>query len=140
MSTGSTDGGLASISSTRDIRALAMLPARCARRSSSLAKASKTPKVVGESWRGRLPICQFNAGGKEICHRLLLARLGFEPNEQPTLNRHFFPLDGYQVLQSGPDLTRGAVPQVVAELPSLIPIPPCALLLAASSKRGNQGA
>src|SRR5712671_2661647 len=51
MSTGSTDGGLASISSTRDIRALAMLPARCAWRSSSLAKASKTPNVVGESWR-----------------------------------------------------------------------------------------
>src|SRR5580692_9236417 len=51
MSTGSTEGGLASISSTRDIRALAMLPARCALRSSSLAKASKTPKVVGESLR-----------------------------------------------------------------------------------------
>jgi hypothetical protein len=66
------DGGLASISSTRDIRALAMLPPRCAWRSSTLAKASK------------------KAGGKEVRHRLLLDRLGSKPDKQSTLNHHFF--------------------------------------------------
>src|SRR5450755_3261819 len=39
--------------------------------------------------RGRLPICKFKAGGKEVRHRLLLARLGFKPDEQSTRDRHF---------------------------------------------------
>src|SRR5471032_3017324 len=50
-SIGSIDGGLASISSARAIKAFAMLPPRCAWRSSSLLKASKTPKVVGDNLR-----------------------------------------------------------------------------------------
>jgi hypothetical protein len=64
-----------------------MLPARCAWRSSSLVKASKTPNVVGESLRANqigVPgflICHFNAGGEEVRHRLLLARFGFKPDE-----------------------------------------------------------
>jgi hypothetical protein len=40
--------------------------------------------------RGRLPIYQFKAGGKEVRHRLLLARPGFKPDEQSTLDHHFF--------------------------------------------------
>src|SRR5262249_13679651 len=37
----------------------------------------------------RLPICQLEAGGKEVRHRLLLARLGLKPDEQPTFDHHF---------------------------------------------------
>jgi hypothetical protein len=97
MSTSSTDGGLASISSTLDIRALAMLPARCAWRSSSRAKASKTPNAVGESWRANqvgVAASRFvrsrPAGGWEVRHRLLLARLGLKPDEQSARDHRFF--------------------------------------------------
>jgi hypothetical protein len=87
-------------------------------------------------------------------------RLDFKPDEQPTLDHHFFStrrllerdgfafahpslpssLFGRTIQTCGRNPTRGAVPDVLAVLPTLIPISPHALLLAADPRLRNQDA
>src|SRR5882762_4921110 len=110
ISTGSTDGGLASISSTLDIRDLAMLPARCACRSSSLAKASKTPNVVGESWSANqigVVASRFvnsRPAARKSATACSLPCLASSRTNSPCVIIISSPFDGYEALQSAQNL------------------------------------
>jgi hypothetical protein len=58
-----------------------MGPFRWAWRSASVAKASKMPKVVGDSRRAN-QMGVVTSGSEKVCQGLLLARLGFQLGEQ----------------------------------------------------------